>query len=135
MTARVNFEASTHQGKITVRRVKHGSYDGDHALDFSPAEAAKMSATVGMVLSMLDQPTLPPHIVNSPFVVRFFPKKVFALERNDIPGSIPFRAKEGDELIRVIDIGLGICLNEQTLGRAVPAGTTTVSDMASNESF
>ena len=131
----VNFVASTHQGLITVARVKKTQRDGDHSIDFSPAEAAKASQTVSIVLSMMDLKNVPSHITNTPFVIRIFPKRVYALERTDRAGSLPFRAKEGDELIKVLDIGLGICLNEQTLGRVVPAGTTTVPGMPDGESF
>lgn len=134
--SKANFTASTHQGFITVQRsIVTDGVERVFRVNFAPAEAAKASEIVGMVLSMLGLKNVPSHISNSPFVVRFFPKQTYALERSDVSGSLPFRAKEADELIQVIDIGLGICLNEQTQGRVVPVGTSTVPNLASNESF
>jgi hypothetical protein len=135
MPSDVNFIATTHQGVITVSRVKKIARDGDHSIDFSPAEAAKASQSVAIVLSMRELKTVPDHILNSPFAVRVFPKNVYALERTDQGGSLPFRAKEGDELIRIIDLGLGLCLNEQTHGRRVPVGTTVLPGLPDAESF
>lgn len=132
----VNFTASTHQGTITVgRSIVTDGVEKSYKLDFAPAEAAKATEIIGLVLSMLTLKKVPSHINNSPFVIRFFPKQVYALERNDASGSLPFRAKEADELIQVIDMGLGICLNEQTQGRAVPVKTTTMPNLVDAESF
>ena len=125
------FVASTHQGEITIARA-----DQSHLrVTFSPSEAEKASAIVGMILSMVALPKVPAFIENPPFVVRIFPRQIYALERQDQKGSLPFRVREGDELIRTIDMGLGICLNEQTLGRAVPKGVPTTQNMPDRESF
>ena len=126
------FVASTHQGRILISRAENSA---SHFVEFAPAEAAKASAIVGLILSTLSHKRMPEHITSSPFVVRIFPKGVFALERNDLGGSLPFRANEGDELIRMIDLGLGICLNEQTQGKVVPTGTTTSPGIPDAESF
>ena len=126
------FVASTHQGRIFVSRAENSS---KHTVEFSPAEAAKATGIVGTILATLSHKRMPEYITSSPFVVRIFKKGVFALERDDLGGSLPFRANEGDELIRTIDMGLGLCLNEQTHGKVVPSGTPTTPSMPDAESF
>jgi len=128
MSDLANFVASTHQGLITIRRS-----EGDFQIDLSPGEADKATKVVGLALSMIEWNTVPPHIFNTPFVVRFFPNQAFALERTDVKGSIPFRIREGDELIKVIQMGLGICLNEQTHGRVVPSMAPAMPHMVGDE--
>lgn len=127
-----NFLASSHQGKLIVERAEG---EGKFRMEMSPAEAGRAKEVVGLALQMLDLDPLPDHINNTPFVIRFFAGRAYALERMDEKGSIPFRLHEGDELITVIEMALGICLNEQTQGRVVPVGTTTIPNMVSDESF
>ncbi len=123
-----NFVASTHQGRVILERE-----DGKFRLELNPAEVEAATHVVGLALRMVELPFVPESIKNTPFTVRFFPKQAFALERLDIPGSMPFRAREGDELITALQRGLGICLNEQTHGRAVPSMTPPDPQMVSDE--
>jgi hypothetical protein len=115
MADKARFEASTHQGVITISRVHK-----DQPLEMYPADVGKATHLVGLVLSMVELPVIPNPIKNTPFVIRVFPEQKFALERTDRGGSIPFRTCEGEELIEVIEMGLGMCLNEQIHGKIVP---------------
>lgn len=122
------FETSSHQGTITVNRPNSKYY-----LHMTPGESVKAAEIVGMALSAYEMSYIPKHITNSPFVIRFFDNKVFALERTDDSGSIPFRWSEGDELIRVINMGRGICLNEQTHGKALSSGPVQANFLPGDE--
>ena len=129
MSDNPKFVASTHQGRVIIRRPV-----GEHQIDMAPSEVSKATHIVGLILAMVDQPRLPDdHISNTPFVVRMLPKRAYALERVDISGAIPFRAKEGDELIKTLNMGRDICLNEQIHGRASPAASYVPQGMAGDE--
>jgi hypothetical protein len=91
-------------------------------IELSPAEVAKAVEIIGIALSMTKLESVPDHISHSPFVVRFFADYGHALERDDISGSIPFRATEGDELIVTLNDALAMAINERTVVRA-PRGT------------
>ena len=134
MSPEANFVASTHQGLIIIERDAPGA-NGKFRLELSPSEADKATQVVGLALSMVQLTNVPPFITNTPFVVRFFPHQAFALERKDSSGSMPFRMREGDELIQVIQMGLGICLNEQTHGRVVPSSIASIPNLVSDESL
>jgi len=123
-----DFVASSHQGKVIITRRK-----GKFKIEMSPGETDKATYVVGLALSMIELPDVPDHIKNTPFVLRFFPKQVLALERIDSMGSMPFRVNEGDDLIKTIQMGQGICLNEQTHGRAIPSNPAPPSNMVSDE--
>jgi hypothetical protein len=97
--------------RVTVTRKK------DFTLSMSQAEVEKATQILGIALSMSSHDTVPDHITGSPFVVRFFDNDMYALERNDDKGSIPFRGSEGDELIRCLHDALAMAINEQTVGR------------------
>lgn len=125
-----SFVATSHQGKIIITRT-----NGDHNIEMSPSEASKATHILGLALSMVEMDPVPEYITETPFVVRFFPHRVYALERKDEKGSLPFRLPECDELITTINVGLGICLNEQTQGRVVPVGTAVTPGLVSDESF
>ena len=124
------FVAETHQGAITIVR---NSPKKTYKITMSPSEAEKSTRLMGILLSMVDLEAVPNHIADDPFVIRIFPKRTYALERRDNDGSVPFRLHEADELITTIQQGLGMCLNEQTLGRVVPAGTPTMPNLVSDE--
>ncbi len=125
------FVPSTHQGKLIVSRT---SASGEvFRMEMSPSEAAKATEIVGIALATALHDSLPNKIMNTPFVVRIFEHQVYALERTDLNFSLPFRAVEGDDLIHMIELALGMCLNEQTQGRAVPCGTTIIPGMAPDE--
>lgn len=125
------FIADTHQGRVIVTRTaKNGEV---FRIEMAPSEAAKATKIVGIALATVEHDALPDHITNTPFVIRFFKNSVYALERSDLNFSLPFKAIEGDALIESINVALGMCLNEQTQGKAVPCGTTVNPHMASNE--
>ena len=132
MTTPRIFMPKTHQGRVIIERVT-GEDQKSYSIEMSPAEAVKASYVVGLALSMIELENIPDHIKNTPFVVRFFPHKVFALERTDAAGSLPFRVAEGDELILTIRMAVDMALNEQTLGRAVRATGIPSSILASEE--
>jgi hypothetical protein len=90
---------------------------------------------VGLVMSMLTLKSMPPKVTNTPFVIRIFPRHAFALERTDLGGSIPFRAPEGDELLKALDTALGICLNEQTHGKVSPSSSVVPANLADGDAF
>ena len=126
------FVASTHQGRVIITRT---SKKGDvFHIEMSPSEVKRATDLVGIALGTMEHDALPDHIKNTPFVIRFFKRRVYALERTDLNFSLPFKAIEGDLLIEALRVGLGMCLNEQTLGRAVPVGTTTAPNLVSAES-
>lgn len=116
----MSFRPNTHQGRVIVER---GGENGlsRFAIEMTPAEASKAKEIVGIALSMIGLDTIPPHIISAPFVVRFYPNQVMALERQDETGSMPFRRTEGDSLITSIQMALDMAINEQTHGRAVRA--------------
>lgn len=130
MTDEVNFVPSTHQGVVIVKR----STREDCFLSMVPAEVEKATSIVGSALSMSGLPH-PEYITNSPFVVRFFAERKMALERSDQKGSLPFRIHEGDELIKVIRLGLGMALNERTQGRALPVRNQFFEGVVQDEPF
>jgi hypothetical protein len=100
----------------------------------SPQEAQKAKHLIGLALSMIEMEKVPEFIKSTPFVVRIFPHKVFALERTDEAGSVPFRNAEGDDLITTIQMAVDMTINEQTHGRAVKSATSVVNtSIASNE--
>lgn len=123
-----NFIASTHQGRVRVERSNK-----PFVIDMAPAEVDKATDLIGLLMSMVESPVLPEFIKNTPFVIRVFPKQAYALERTDLAGSVPFRRNEADELIHVLKMGLGICLNEQTHGRVVPTSQGVPPIMVGDE--
>jgi len=125
------FVPSTHQGKVIVTRTSAKGVE--FRMEMSPSEVGRATEIVGIALATALHESLPDRITNSPFVVRIFEKQVYALERTDLNFSLPFRSIEGDDLIHVLELALGMCLNEQTQGRAVPCGTTVIQGMASDE--
>ena len=129
--AEQTFVASTHQGRVIVSRTSAKGVE--FHMEMAPSEVSKATEIVGIALATVGHSNLPSELKNTPFVVRVFEHKVYALERIDLNFSLPFRAAEGDELIRVLGIALGMCLNEQTQGRVVPCGTTIVPGMAPDE--
>ena len=127
------FIADTHQGRLIVSRT---SSKGEvFRIEMAPSEAEKATKIVGIALGTVEHDALPEHITNTPFVLRFFKNRIYALERQDLNFSLPFKADEGDELIDTIRVALGMCLNEQTQGKVVPCGTAVTPHLASNESF
>lgn len=128
MADEANFVPSSHQGSVIIKRS-----EGGHQLNMSPAEVDRATELVGIALSMVGLDKIPPHITNTPFVIRFFRRSVMALERSDSSGSLPFKVSEGDELITAIQMALGICLNDQTHGRAVPSGEPVNFGMVGDE--
>jgi hypothetical protein len=126
--ADLDFVASTYQNRVVIERE-----DGKFKLEMSPSEVKAATHVVGLALSMIDLDNVPSNIKNTPFVVRFFENGAFALERTDTSGSMPFRVREGDDLIKSINMGLGICLNEQTQGRAIPSMTPPPAHMVGDE--
>ncbi len=125
------FVPSTHQGKVIVTRTS--ARGQEFRMEMSPSEVKKATEIVGIALATSLHDSLPNKLSNTPFVVRIFERQVYALERTDLNFSLPFRAKEGDGLIHNIELALGMCLNEQTQGRAVPCGTTVIQGMAPDE--
>ncbi len=125
-----SFNAESHQGKITVSRALTGQH-----IELTPSEVNKATHLIGLVLSMAGLDQVPDNIRHSPFVIRLFPKKEYAIEREDADGSLPFRWREGDELIDFFKMGLAKCLNEQTQGRVVPRSSVEGITLASDESF
>ena len=123
-----DFAINSHQGVITITRT-----ESRKQLSFAPSETAAATHIVGLALSMVNLDRIPDHIKNTPFVVRFFPGSVFALERVDQEGSIPFRLAEGDELIRVLRMAKDICLNEQTHGRAIPSNVNSLNNLMTSD--
>lgn len=107
-------------------------------LDLSVNEGEKLTSLLGTVLSTssVDRGELPDHLTGTPFVVRFFPKdNGMALERTDIKGSLPFRMRETDELIRVVQMGVAMAVNQiQRQGPARPR-THEGNFLAGNEVF
>ncbi len=127
------FMADTHQGKVIITRTsKRGQV---FRVEMSPSEVNKATQIVGIALATVEHDALPDHITNTPFVIRFFKNRVYALERTDFNFSMPFKASEGDELIETLQMAMNMCLNEQTMGRVVPVGTTTMPNLATDESF
>lgn len=126
-----NFVADTHQGRVIVTR--EGPTGELFRVEMAPSEVEKATKVVGLALSMVGLPNVPDHINNTPFVVRFFPSRVFALERKDAGDSMPFRLHEGDVLITTLQMALGMCLNEQTQGRVVPVGTAVIPGLVGSE--
>lgn len=128
------FFVTTHQGRVKIERsVAPGQ--PVFSVDMTPAETDKATHVIGLALQMIGLDNVPSHITNSPWVIRFYPKQVFALERTDIAGSLPFRAHEGDDLIQAIQMGLGMALNEQTHGRGVTPIVRPDAGVADNEPF
>ena len=128
MSARV-FIPETHQGHVIVKRT--GQDGTQYTLTLSPGEVDKATEIVGTTLRMLDVPV--EFITNSPFVVRFFPDRVYALERQDRGDSMPFRANEGDDLITTLHMAKAMCLNDQTHGRVVPVVAPMSPHLAGDE--
>lgn len=127
------FKANTHQGRVIVTRTsKKGE---EFRIEMVPSEVDKATHIIGIALATTDHDALPEFIKNTPFVIRLFSKRIYALERTDLGFSLPFKAAEGDELISTLQMALGMCLNAQTQGKVVPCGTAVVPTMASNESF
>ena len=122
------FESSTHQGVVKITRNGKG-------LEMAPAEVERARSLVGLALSMSELAHLPEHIGDSPFVIRIFPDGVFALERSDNPGSIPFRTHEGDDLLIVLAQGLEKVLNDQINGRVIPRAENPGDTLVPNESL
>lgn len=126
------FLPDTHLGRVIVTRTsKKGEV---FSIEMAPSEVEKATEIVGIALGTINHEALPDHITNTPFVIRFFDHRVYALERTDLPFSLPFKATEGDELIHTLNLSLGMCINEQTQGKITPVGTAVVPDMVSNES-
>lgn len=94
-------------------------------LRFSPAEGEKATYLIGIALSMETMDSVPSHITNSPFVVRFFQDDSLALERSDKAGSIPFTFHEGDNLIKAIRLGVQTAVNDRALNRGSVKSTST----------
>ena len=124
------FEATSHQGKVIISRSSGRGY----RIEMAPSEVSIAKNVIGLVLSMSELNNVPDKVGNPPFVVRIFENHIYALERTDAPGSIPFRMGEGDELLRFLEMGLGICLNEQTHGRVVPVTDAMTQTLVSDES-
>lgn len=122
------FESSTHQGVVKITRNGKG-------IEMAPAEVERSRSLVGLALSMSELEHLPEHIADSPFVIRIFPDGVFALERNDSSGSVPFRTNEGDDLLIVLAQGLEKALNEQVNGRVIPRAENPGDTLVPNESL
>jgi hypothetical protein len=129
--AESEFGATSHQGRVIMTRSQDGKEK--FRLEMSPGETTKAAQVVGLALSMVGLDHVPDHINYSPFVIRFFEHKTFALERTDTTGSIPFRDYEGDDLIQRINMGRDICLNEQTHGKAIPSNVPPNPHMACDE--
>lgn len=125
-----DFLASTHQGKAIVTRG-----EAKFKIEMTPGETEKATYIVGFALSMVELPSVPDHIKNTPFVVRFFPNRVLALERTDSRDSMPFRINEGDDFIKAIRTAHGMCLNEQTHGKAVSPGAVVPEILSGDEPF
>jgi hypothetical protein len=87
----------------------------EFSMRLTPAEVDKATRLLGITLGMENMDTLPDHITNTPFVVRFFENDKLALERLDADGSIPFAWNEADDLITTLNDGLKIAINERTL--------------------
>ncbi len=132
MTAETVFTAATHQGRVVVTRTSAKTGE-EFRIEMAPSEAEKATKIVGIALATVEHDALPEFITNTPFVLRFFKNRIYALERTDLNCSLPFKAAEGDLLIHTIQMALGMCINEQTQGKVVPSGTTTSPHMASNE--
>ncbi len=128
------FIPETHQGRVIVTRTSKKTGE-EFRIEMAPSEAEKATKIVGIALATTSHAALPEYITNTPFVIRFFDNRVYALERTDLAFSLPFKALEGDELIHAIHTALGMCLNEQTQGRVVPVGTTVTPGLAPDESF
>lgn len=96
-------------------------------LTMTPSEADKAAALISFVPGADQAASLPDYLESSPFVIRIFPRNEgFALERQDIGGSIPFRANESDDLINTLRIGRDMAVNAQQLqGPARPVGLRT----------
>ena len=125
------FSPETERGRAVVQRDRE---DGPpFKINMSPREGDKATHVVGLALSMSELERKPPHITNTPFVVRFYPDQVYALERTDIKGSMPFRLGEGDDLIKAIQMAVSKTLNEQLQGRAARAVSVPDLTMASDE--
>jgi hypothetical protein len=101
------FMPDADQNYITITR-------GEFSLRLTPAEVDKATQLVGIALGMETMDTLPDHITNTPFVVRFFEDDKLALERLGEPGSIPFDWQEADQFIVALNDGLKIAINERT---------------------
>lgn len=106
---------------------------GEFSIRLTPAEAEKATRLIGIVLGMETMKTIPDHVKNSPFIVRFFEDNNLALERLDLKGSIPFNWDEADDLITTINDGLNIAINERTLIKG--ARGVGVVDSAGSEPF
>lgn len=113
MMGNATFSASSHQGLILIQR-----NNVDFKITLSPAETDKATGLIASVLSMQGLSHAPDRITHTPFVIRFFPDNKYALERVDREGSLPFRIKEADELIKVVRMGRDICINDQIHGKA-----------------
>tara|TARA_R110000765_G_C18902712_1_gene604221 strand:+ start:758 stop:1141 length:384 start_codon:yes stop_codon:yes gene_type:complete len=122
------FESSDHQGVVKITRK-------DNSISMAPAEVSRARSLVGLSLSMSELENKPEHIADSPFVVRIFPKQVYALERNDQSGSIPFRVHEGDDLLIALEQGLEKALNTQTHGKIIPHAGDPGNILVPNESL
>lgn len=131
MSVETSFIADTHQGTVIVHRT--GPTGKMFRMVMTPSEVGRAKELVNIALSMIELPSIPEYITNTPFVVRFYGNGVCALEREDEGSSIPFRSAEGDKLVTTLEMALGMCLNEQTHGRAVPTGQVMPIGMAGNE--
>jgi hypothetical protein len=99
--------------------------EGDKSLlEMAPAEVDKATKIIGIAMGMETMTTLPTHIRNSPFVLRFFEDDFLRLEREDAPGSIRFRWHEGDELIVALQQSLDMASDERTLIKGARASGT-----------
>lgn len=126
------FEASvTPQGQVRVTRKNLGNKP-PFVFELSSNEGDRATSLINTALRMGDIDPLPDHITNSPFVVRFFPRSGCALERTDNRSSIPFRPREGDELIRIIQQGVAMAINWRQRQGPAPAASVG-SYLAANE--
>lgn len=101
-----NFSFAGTENSVSVSRAGTAQ-----KLELRPAEVEKAAQIIGIALSMETLETIPDHITNTPFVIRFFEDDVLALERVDAKGSVSFKWGEGDDLILALQSGLKIALN------------------------
>lgn len=106
------------RGTVTISR-------GEHLLRFTPAEAEQIRSIINIALSMESLPALPPSIQNDKFLVRFNTDDTLFIDALDgrISG-LKFDWSEGDDLIKVVDEGQALALNDLKLG---VGGVTTKS--------
>lgn len=103
-------------------------------LNFSPADAAKITNLLSWASNMASMKALPPQVGHTPFEVKFANDGNHLLHRVDAKGEVVFRFEQIDALVNIINHGVEAHKNQlnvqsadrlRSRGRTVAAGTNS----------